>query len=235
MPGRKFCRRCQTFSLPIPEIRPPVVVLVFLQQSRAVLVQVNFLSAYTPKCIDYQRETLRQCRMHTISSQNAGRARVCVRAYTYIQYHSPFSSASAYLHTCTFAHLYISERKTSKFSPPVCAPANQHFCPPAGATGHVRRPRAQNCAIFFARRNALAFSALRPFHEKFPKISPKFLRQKFGVCAKSPYLCTRKSEMRPTTPHKSEAIRSLKTLHKTILQRSTRDKMSTLYIKSCSG
>jgi len=71
--------------------------------------------------------------------------------------------------------------------------------------------------FFFARRNALAFSALRPFQEKFPKISPKFLRQKFGVCAKSPYLCTRKSEMRPTTPHKSEAIRSLKTLHKTIL------------------
>ena len=104
-----------------------------------------------------------------------------------------------------------------KKSPPVCAPANQHFCPPAGTNGHVRRPRAQNCAIFFARRNALAFSELRPFQEKFPKISPKFLRQKFGVCAKSPYLCTRKSEMRPTTPHKSEAIRSLKTLHKTIL------------------
>ena len=101
--------------------------------------------------------------------------------------------------------------------PPVCAPANQHSCPPAGTNGHVRRPRAQNCAIFFARRNALAFSELRPFQEKFPKISPNFLRQKFGVCAKSPYLCTRKSEMRPTTPHKSEAIRSLKTLHKTIL------------------
>ena len=102
-------------------------------------------------------------------------------------------------------------------SPPVCPPANQHFCPPAGTSGHVRRPRAQNCAIFFARRNALAFSELCSFQEKFPKISPKFLRQKFGVCAKSPYLCTRKSEMRPTTPHKSEAIRSLKTLHKTIL------------------
>ena len=71
--------------------------------------------------------------------------------------------------------------------------------------------------FFFARRNALEFSELRPFQEKFPKISPKFLRQKFGVCVKSPYLCTRKTEMRPTTPHESEAIRSLKTLHKTIL------------------
>ena len=104
-----------------------------------------------------------------------------------------------------------------KLSPPASTPANQHICPPSGASGHVHRPRAQNCAIFFARRNALAFSVLRPFQEKFLKISPKFLRQKFGVCAKSPYLCTRKSGMRPTTPHKSEAIRSLKTLHKTIL------------------
>ena len=104
-----------------------------------------------------------------------------------------------------------------KLFPPVSPPANQHICPPSGIIGHVHHPRAQNCAFFFARRNALAISALRPFQEKFPKISPKFLRQKFGVCVKSPYLCTRKSEMRPTTPHKSEAIRSLKTLHKTIL------------------
>ena len=88
------------------------------------------------------------------------------------------------------------------------------------AIGHKRScppPESAKMRDFFARRNALAFSALRPFQEKFPKISPKFLRQKFGVCAKSPYLCTRKTEMRPTTPHKSEAIRSLKTLHKTIL------------------
>ena len=64
----------------------------------------------------------------------------------------------------------------------------------------------KKCAVFFfARRNVLAFSALRPFQEKFPKISPNFLRQKFGPCVKTPYLCTRKSEMRPTTPHKSEA------------------------------
>ena len=123
---------------------------------------------------------------------------------------------------CAFAYLYIcpfvyQRAQNEQISPPASTPANQHICPPSGASGHVRRPRAQNCAIFFARRNALAFSVLRPFQEKFPKISPKFLRQKFGVCAKSPYLCTRKSEMRPTTPHKSEAIRSLKTLHKTIL------------------
>ena len=88
------------------------------------------------------------------------------------------------------------------------------------ASGHKRScppPESAKLRDFFARRNALAFSELRPFQEKFPKISPKFLRQKFGVCAKSPYLCTRKSEMRRTTPHKSEAIRSLKTLHKTIL------------------
>ena len=111
----------------------------------------------------------------------------------------------------------------------VIAPLDINFPrPPAHRqTSTFARHRAQaglstarerkNARFFFARRNALAFSALRPFQEKFPKISPKFLRQKFGVCAKSPYLCTRKSEMRPTTPHKSEAIRSLKTLHKTIL------------------
>ena len=87
-------------------------------------------------------------------------------------------------------------------------------------SGHKRScppPESAKLRDFFARRNALAFSELRPFQEKFPKISPKFLRQKFGVCAKSPYLCTRKTEMRSTTPHKSEAIRSLKILHKTIL------------------
>ena len=101
-------------------------------------------------------------------------------------------------------------------------PARQHTGKPAHlpAIGRKRAcppPESAKLRDFFARRNALAFSVLRPFQEKFPKISPKFLRQKFGVCAKSPYLCTRKSEMRPTTPHKSEAIRSLKTLHKTIL------------------
>ena len=88
------------------------------------------------------------------------------------------------------------------------ASGDKRSCPP---------PESAKLRDFFARRNALAFSELRPFQEKFPKISPKFLRQKFGVCAKSPYLCTRKTEMRTITPHKSEAIRSLKTLHKTIL------------------
>ena len=122
---------------------------------------------------------------------------------------------------------YISRtanlRKISVIAPlDIKIPARQ----PAGksallpASGHKRAcppPESAKMRDFFARRNALAFSELRPFQEKFPKISPKFLRQKFGVCAKSPYLCTRKSEMRPTTPHKSEAILSLKTLHKTIL------------------
>ena len=91
------------------------------------------------------------------------------------------------------------------------------FARQRGQTGMSTARERKTARFFFARRNALEFSALRPFQEKFPKISPKFLRQKFGVCAKSPYLCTRKSEMRPITPRKSEAIRSLKTLHKTIL------------------
>ena len=130
------------------------------------------------------------------------------RVYVYIVTFPVFLGVClfAYLHICTSVH---QRAQNEQIFPSVC--------PPAGTNGHVRRPRAQKCAIFFARRNALAFSELRPFQEKFPKISPKFLRQKFGVCAKSPYLCTRKTEMRPTTPHKSEAIRSLKTLHKTIL------------------
>ena len=150
---------------------------------------------------------------------------------------SPSALQSSALATCPqILEKHVLQHKPAKYPPqnlaytqvsptfapldikfPARPPANQHICPPSCASGHVHRPRAQNCAIFFARRNALAFSELRPFQEKFPKISPKFLRQKFGVCAKSPYLCTRKSEMRPTTPHKSEAIRSLKTLHKTIL------------------
>ena len=96
-------------------------------------------------------------------------------------------------------------------------PGKSALLPTSGHKRSCPPPESAKLRDFFARRNALAFSALRPFQEKFPKISPKFLRQKFGVCAKSPYLCTRKSEMRPTTPRKSEAIRSLKTLHKTIL------------------
>ena len=117
----------------------------------------------------------------------------------------------AHLHICTSVSVkranFPARLPTGK---PALLPASGHnrSCPP---------PESAKLRDFFARRNALAFSELRPFQEKFPKISPKFLRQKFGVCAKSPYLCTRKSEMRPTTPHESEAIRSLKTLHKTIL------------------
>ena len=143
------------------------------------------------------------------------RACACAR----IRIYSNIPRVPRRLLICIPAHLHICTSASAKRAnfPPASPPAKQHFCPPAGTNGHVRRPRSQNCAIFFARRNALAFSELRPFQEKLPKISPKFLCQKFGVCAKSPYLCTRKSEMRPATPHKSEAIRSLKTLHKTIL------------------
>ena len=104
-----------------------------------------------------------------------------------------------------------------KFSRPTAHRQNSTFARQRAQTVMSAARERKIARFFFARRNALAFSALRPFQEKFPKISPKFLRQKFGVCAKSPYLCTRKTEMRPTTPHKSEAIRSLKTLHKTIL------------------
>ena len=144
------------------------------------------------------------------------------------------------MRACAFARIRIySNIPRFPRRLPICIPAHLHICTSAStkranfparlrtgksallpASGHKRPcppPESAKLRDFFARRNALAFSELRPFQEKFPKISPKFLRQKFGVCAKSPYLCTRKSEMRPTTPHKSEAIRSLKTLHKTIL------------------
>ena len=62
---------------------------------------------------------------------------------------------------------------------PALLPASGHkrSCPP---------PESAKLRDFFARRNALAFSVLRPFQEKFPKISPKFLRQKIWcVCQKS--------------------------------------------------
>ena len=153
------------------------------------------------------RPPLRRQSISLLAHQQAGKANFYVLQHTFAKY-PPQNLAYTQVNP-TFAPLDIKI--------PARPPANQHVCPPSGASGHVHRPRTQKCAIFFARRNALAFSALRPFQEKFPKISPKFLRQKFGVCAKSPYLCNRKSEMRPTTPHKSEAIRSLKTLHKTIL------------------
>ena len=153
---------------------------------------------------------------HSFASKCRTCARACAHVYVYIAV-SPMLPRC--LPVCASAHLHISisasvnrarfpaRLRTGK---PAHLPASGHkrSCPP---------PESAKLRDFFARRNALAFSALRPFQEKFPKISPKFLRQKFGVCAKSPYLCTRKSEMRPTTPHKSEAIRSLKTLHKTIL------------------
>ena len=120
---------------------------------------------------------------------------------------------------CIPAHLHICasvSAKRAKF--PARLPTGKSaLLPASGRNRSCPPPESAKLRDFFARRNALAFSELRPFQEKFPKISPKFLRQKFGVCAKSPYLCTRKSEMRPTTPRKSEAIRSLKTLHKTIL------------------
>ena len=120
---------------------------------------------------------------------------------------------------CIPAHLRIcTSAGTKRANFPARLPTGKSaLLPTSGRNRSCPPPESAKLRDFFARRNALAFSALRPFQEKFPKISPKFLRQKFGVCAKSPYLCTRKSEMRPTTPHKSEAIRSLKTLHKTIL------------------
>ena len=119
----------------------------------------------------------------------------------------------------TPAHLRICTSASTKRAnfPARLRPGKSALLPTSGHKRSCPPPESAKLHDFFARRNALAFSELRPFQEKFQKISPKFLRQKFGACTKSPYLCTRKSEMRPTTPHKSEAIRSLKTLHKTIL------------------
>ena len=143
------------------------------------------------------------------------RACACAR----IRIYSNIPRVPRRLLICIPAHLHICTSASAKRANfPARLPTGKSALLPA--SGHKRScppPESAKLRDFFARRNALAFSALRPFQEKFPKISPKFLRQKFGVCAKSPYLCTRKTEMRPTTPHKSEAIRSLKTLHKTIL------------------
>ena len=143
-----------------------------------------------------------------LAHQQAGKANFYVLQHTFAKY-PPQNLAYTQVNP-TFAPLDIKFPARLRTGKSALLPASGHnrSCPP---------PESAKLRDFFARRNALAFSALRPFQEKFPKISPKFLRQKFGVCAKSPYLCTRKSEMRPTTPHKSEAIRSLKTLHKTIL------------------
>ena len=143
------------------------------------------------------------------------RACACAR----IRIYSNIPRVPRRLFICIPAHLRIcTSASTKRANFPARLPTGKSALLPA--SGHKRScppPESAKLRDFFARRNALAFSVLRPFQEKFPKISPKFLRQKFGVCAKSPYLCTRKTEMRRTTPHKSEAIRSLKTLHKTIL------------------
>ena len=63
-----------------------------------------------------------------------------------------------------------------KIFPPVCAPANQHFCPPAGTNGHVRRPRAQNCAIFL--HAATRWHSAR--YVRFKRNSRKFLQNFFA-------------------------------------------------------
>ena len=143
------------------------------------------------------------------------RAYACAR----IRIYSTIPRFPRRLLICIPAHLHICTSVSAKRAnfPARLRPGKPALLPAIGRKRVCPPPESAKLRDFFARRNALAFSVLRPFQEKFPKISPKFLRQKFGVCAKSPYLCTRKSEMRPTTPHKSEAIRSLKTLHKTIL------------------
>ena len=143
------------------------------------------------------------------------RACACAR----IRIYSNIPRVPRRLLICIPAHLHICTSASAKRAnfPARLRPGKSALLPTSGRKRSCPPPESAKLRDFFARRNALAFSVLRPFQEKFPKISPKFLRQKFGVCAKSPYLCTRKTEMRPTTPHKSEAIRSLKTLHKTIL------------------
>ena len=151
---------------------------------------------------------LRRQSISLLAHQQADKANFYVLQHTCAKY-PPQNLAYTQVNP-TFAPLDIKIPARLRTGKPALLPTSGHkrSCPP---------PESAKLRDFFARRNALAFSELRPFQEKFPKISPKFLRQKFGVCAKSPYLCTRKSEMRRTTPHKSEAIRSLKTLHKTIL------------------
>ena len=123
--------------------------------------------------------------MHTISPQNAGRSRVCARVYVYIVTFPVFLGVClfAYLHICASVH---QRAQNEQIFPPVCAPVNQHFCPPAGANGHVRRTRAQNCAIFFftTQRTGIqrVTSVSREIPENFSKISsPKI----WCVCQKS--------------------------------------------------
>ena len=63
-----------------------------------------------------------------------------------------------------------------KLSPPASTPANQHVCPPSGASGHVHRPRAQNCAIFL--HAATRWHSAR--YVRFKRNSRKFLQNFFA-------------------------------------------------------
>jgi hypothetical protein len=55
-------------------------------------------------------------------------------------------------------------------------PGKPALLPASGRNRSCPPPESAKLRDFFARRNALAFSVLRTFQEKFPKFSPKFLR-----------------------------------------------------------
>ena len=97
------------------------------------------------------------------------------RVYVYIVPFPVFLSVClfAYLHICTSVH---QRAHNEQIFPPVCAPANQHFCPPAGTNGHVRRPRAQKCAFFL--HAATRWHSAR--YVRFKRNSRKFLQNFFA-------------------------------------------------------
>ena len=122
---------------------------------------------------------------HNIASKCRTCSRARARVYVYIVTYPVFLGVClfAYLYICTSVH---QRAQNEQIFPPVCAPANQHFCPPAGTNGHVRRPRAQNCAIFFCTPQRAGIqrvtSVSREIPENFSKISsPKI----WCVCQKS--------------------------------------------------
>ena len=113
--------------------------------------------------------------MHTISSQNAGRARACAHVYVYIVTFPVFLGVClfAYLNICASVH---QRAQNEQILPPASTPANQHVCPPSGASGHVHRPRAQNYAIFL--HAATRWHSAR--YARFKRNSRKFLQNFFA-------------------------------------------------------
>ena len=114
--------------------------------------------------------------MHTISSQNAGRARVCARVYVYIVTFPVFLGVClfAYLHIC--AHLYISEHKTSKFSRPSAPRQISTFARQRAQTA-MSAARERKIARFFLHAATRWHSAC---YVRFKRNSRKFLQNFFA-------------------------------------------------------